>query len=179
MTDDPYLVRANETGITRIFTAKLDPVGVTAFTVANVEKLLGADVTLNPAKVEVFSAEVIGPIGLATYLADGYGIKESDLKDKRAALDALTDLIVIIPSSAFQGTAQTLDPNPALTFIGVFHEPDAVPPFQMARVAATEGRVTLPKAGLDQARLKQQKGSWVIALGALIFAAALVLFAVF
>ena len=179
MTDDPYTVSATEHGSLRIFSTDLDPEGSAAITAANVHKLLGPDVTLNPKKVEVFPAKVIASLGLSKYLADGYGIDPSDLKGKRAALDALTDLIVLIPSSAFGGTAQVLDPNAALRFIGMFSEPARQPPRPMAKSDSAEGQFTPPDVKNDTAKLRQRKGSWIIALGALIIAATLVLFAVF
>ena len=163
----------------RVFAADLEPEGSAAITAHNVQQLLGPDVTIDPRKVEVFPAKVIASLGLATYLADGYGIEESDLKGKRAALDALTDLIVLIPSSAFGGSAQVLDPNPALKFIGIFHEPKAVHPAQMSPSASAEGQFTPPDGRASAQNLNHRQGSWIIALGALIIAAALVLFAVF
>lgn len=177
--DDHYHVSANETGTVRVFMTELDPEGAAAITAGNVHKLLGKGVTLDAAKVEVFPAKVIQSMGLSAYLKDGYGIAEADLKGKRAALDALTGLIVLIPSFAFQSQAQTLDPNPALRFIGTFHETAKAPPKQMAKTDASEGTPKPPVSQIDANELRQKKGSWIIALGALIIAATLVLFAVF
>lgn len=180
MTDpaDPFQVASSETGTVRVFTTELDPEGAAAITAGNVHKLLGSGIDLDPAKVEVFPAKVIQALGLSAYLLEGYGIAEGDLRGKRSALDALTDLIVLIPSSAFKGKAQTLDPNPALRFIGAFSEPAKAPPAPMPRTEAATGTLTSP-APPDTAHLRQRKGSWIIALGALIIAATLVLFAVF
>lgn len=178
-TDDPHTIEATEHGAVRVFAADLEAEGAAAITAHNVQNLLGKDVSLDPRKVEVFPAKVIAPLGLATYLSDGYGVEENDLKGKRAALDALTDLIVLIPSSAFGGTTQRLDPNPALKFIGIFHEPKATHPVQMAQSLSAEGQFTHLDMGEKPADLSQRQGSWVIALGALLIAAALVLFAVF
>jgi cell division septation protein DedD len=177
--DDQYHVSATEIGTVRVFTTELDPEGAAAITASNVHKLLGAGVELDAAKVEAFPAKVIQSMGLSAYLQDGYGIAEADLNGKRAALDALTDLIILIPSSAFQAQAQTLDPNPALRFIGMFHEPAKAPPIQMAKTEAAEGTIAPPVSPANADDLRQKKGSWIIALGALIIAATLVLFAVF
>ena len=176
--DDPHTIPASEHGAVRVFAADLDPEGSAAITAHNVQNLLGPDVSIDPRKVEAFPAKVIASMGLAAYLAEGYGIEESDLKGKRAALDALTDLIVLIPSSAF-GSAQVLDPNPALKFIGIFHEPKAEHPAQMSPSASAEGQFTPPDGRASAHNLNHRQGSWIIALGALIIAAALVLFAVF
>ncbi len=176
---DPYQIEATEHGLVRVFATDLDPEGSSAITAQNVERLLGQDVLLDPSKVEVFPSKIIASMGLAAYLAEGYGIEDSDLKGKRAALDALTDLIVLIPSSAFGGSAQVLDPNPALKFIGVFREPRNQPRAPTPANASAEGQITPSETSANTAHLPQHKGSWFIALGALIIAAALVLFAVF
>ena len=180
MTDraDPFHVLASEQGVVRVFATELEPEGAAAITASNVHKLLGKDINLDPAKVEVFPAKVIQALGLAAYLYEGYGIAEEDLRGKRSALDALTDLIVLVPSSAFMNKAQTLEPNPALRFIGAFREPAKAPPASMARTKGTEGRLTPPSSG-DTMQLRHRRGSWIIALGALIIAVTLVLFAVF
>ncbi len=175
---DPYRILASEVGTVRVFATELDPEGASAITAGNVHKLLGKDVTLDPERIEVFPAKVIQALGLSAYLYEGYGIAEKDLSGKRSALDALTDLIILIPTSAFQGKAQLLDPNPALRFIGAFSEPAKPPPTPMAKPDSAEGRLT-PPSQFDSTQLRQRKGSWIIALGALIIAAALVLFAVF
>ena len=179
MTDDAYQVRASELGVVRVFTTNLDPEGAAAISAGNVHKLLGKDIALDPDKVEVFPAKVIQALGLSAYLAEGYGIAAEDLSGKRSALDALTDLIILIPSSAFLGKTQVLDPNPALRFIGVFSEPARAPPAQMSKPASADGQITPPGGSIDPTARRQGRGSWIIALGALIIAATLVLFAVF
>ena len=178
-TDDPFHVASSELGKVRVFTTELEPEGAAAITAANVQRLLGKDVSLDPAKVEVFPAKVIQAIGLSAYLAEGYGIDEADLTGKRAALDALTDLIVLVPSSAFQGRAQTLEPNAALRFIGVFSEPAKAPPMPMTGNASAEGHLSPPEVPYDLNNMRRRDGSWIVALGALIIAATLVLYAVF
>ena len=178
MTDDVYQVRSSELGVVRVFATELEPEGASAITAGNVHKLLGDDIALDASKVEVFPAKVIQALGLSAYLYEGYGISEDDLSGKRSALDALTDLIILIPSSAFQGKAQVLDPNPALRFIGAFSEPAKAPPTPMASPESAEGQITPPERS-NTTQLRQRNGSWIIALGALIIAATLVLFAVF
>ncbi len=96
--DTAYRIASSELGALRVFTTELDPEGAAAITASNVHKLLGQDIQLDPSKVEVFPAKVIQSMGLTAYLLDGYGISQADLKGKRAALDALTGLIVLIPS---------------------------------------------------------------------------------
>ena len=179
MIDNPYHVPASELGVVRVFTTELDPEGASAITAGNVHKLLGPDIDLDASKVEIFPAKVIQAMGLTAYLYEGYGIAEENLRGKRSALDALVGLIVLVPSSAFKGKVQALDPNPALRFIGAFSEPAKVPPAPMPKSASAQGQLRPVRTNNDAAHLRQRKGSWIIAFGALIIASALVLFAVF
>ena len=176
---DPYIISATETGKVRVFTTELEPEGDAAITAQNVHKILGKDLTIDPAKIEVFPSKVLAGMGLSAYLRDGYGIPDESLAGKAAALDALTGLIVLIPSSAFAGIEQALDPNSAVRFIGVFKDLPSSPPVQMTHSEAAEGRTAPMRDQAIKTGLKQRKGSWIVAFGALIIAATLVLFAVF
>ncbi len=175
MTDDPNHVAATEFGRVRLFSTELDPPDAAAINAQNFHRLLGKEVTLDPAKVEVINSLVLEGLGLRSYLTRGYGVAEADLAGKAAALDALTGLIILIPSSAFMGVEQSLDPNPAIRFIGVFHEERARPPEAMPPTASATG--TLSSAGSKSQMPHPERGrSWIGALGALLIAAALVLF---
>lgn len=176
---DPHHIPAGEHGVVRVFTTDLEPEGDAAITAKNVHKVLGEGITLDAARVEVFPSKVIEGLGLSAYLREGYGVPEADLAGKAAALDAMSGLIILIPSSAFGGREQVLDPNPGLRFIGAFAEPRPAPPVQMAASASATGHISPRGTFVTDAGLRQRKGSWIIALGALIIAAALVLFAVF
>lgn len=176
---DPHHISADERGVVRVFTTDLEPEGDAAITAKNVHKVLGEGITLDASKVEVFPSKVIEGLGLSAYLREGYGIPEADLAGKAAALDALSGLIILVPSFAFGGREQVLDPNPGLRFIGAFSEPRSAPPVQMAPSASADGPLSPKEASAPRAGTGQRKGSWIIALGALIIAAALVLFAVF
>lgn len=176
---DPHQVEASEFGVVRVFTTELEPEGDAAITAQNVQKILGNDVELDASKVEVFPSKVIAGLGLSAYLREGYGIPERDLAGKAAALDALSGLIILVPTSAFGGRAVSLEPNPAVRFIGAFREPRPAPPVQMPDSPSAEGQTTPAAADYTTMVQRRSKGSWIIALGALIIAAALVLFAVF
>ncbi|NNE87944.1 MAG: hypothetical protein HKN27_07695 [Silicimonas sp.] len=178
MPKDPYTIKASERGAVRVFTTELEPEGDAAITPQNVYKLLGDGVTLVSSKVEVFPSKVLAGLGLTNYLAEGYGIPPEDMAGKAAALDALKGLVILVPSSAFGGNEQVLEPSPALRFIGMFHEPKNAPPKQMAESEASKG-LTSPQSRADTRSQNQVRYSWLIAIGALIIAAALVLFAVF
>lgn len=175
MTDfDPNHVAATEFGKVRLFSTELDPEDAANITAHNVQKLLGNGVDLDTSKVEVITSKAIEAIGLRQYLTSGYGIADDDLKGKAAALDALTGLIILIPTSAFKGKEQTLDPNPALRFIGTFTEESAAPPGLMTPHKSAEGDLT---PGRGHARPIPNAGrSWIGAIGALIIAAAIVLY---
>lgn len=178
MPKDPYTIKATERGAVRVFTTELEPEGDAAITPQNVHKLLGDGVTLVSSKVEVFPSKVLAGLGLTQYLEEGYGIPAQDMAGKAAALDALKGLVILIPSSAFAGNDQVLEPSPALRFIGTFHEPESAPIRKMAESEAAKG-LTSPQSRAENRSQSQIRFSWIIALGALIIAAALVLFAVF
>ena len=178
MMPDPHYIPADEYGYVRIFTTELEPEGDAAITASNVHKILGKDVSLNPKKVVVIPSKVLVGMGLTRYLLEGYGIAEQDIAGKSAALNALTGLIILIPSSAFLGREQTLDPNSALRFIGTFREQSAQAPGPMSKPTSAEGSITPPVTSTPRPVPRQRPGSWIIALGALIIAAALVLFIV-
>lgn len=171
---DPTKVLATEYGKVRLFSTELDPEDASKITAQNVHRLLGKDVDLDASKVEVIPSRAIEVIGLCQYLTSGYGIADKDLKGKAAALDALKGLIVLIPSSAFKGKEQTLDVNPALRFIGTFTEEAAAAPAPVTPHRGAEGDLS---PGRGHARPIPNAGrSWIGAIGALIIAAAIVLY---
>jgi len=175
MTADPNHVSATEFGHVRLFATELDPTEAAAINAQNVHRLLGEKIVLDAAKVEVINSLVLEGLGLRNYLIQGYGIAETDLAGKAAALDAMKGLIILIPSSAFMGLEQALDPNPAIRFIGIFREEAARPPEQMPQTASSAGTLVPPKSSA-QLHSSDRGRSWVGALGALLIAAALVLF---
>ena len=175
---DPYTIKTSERGAVRVFTTELEPEGDAAITAQNVHKLLGDNVTLVASKVEVFPSKVLEGMGLTHYLAEGYGIPAEDMVGKAAALDALKGLVILIPSSAFGGIDQVLEPSPALRFLGTFHEPKNALPKKMAETDAAKGLIS-PQSRAEANSQSQVRFSWIIALGALVIAAALVLFVVF
>ncbi|AZQ69314.1 hypothetical protein EF888_20525 [Silicimonas algicola] len=176
MTSDPFTIPTGERGVVRVFTTDLEPEGDAAITPGNLQRLLGPDVTLDAEKVEVFPSSVIEGLGLSSYLQEGYGVPREALSGKAAALDALSGLVILIPSSAFEGRTQVLEPNPGLRFVGSFREPDPEPPQRMAPAEAED--YIEPRETRIDPEPRQRMSSWVIALGALLIAAALVLYVV-
>ena len=173
---DPNLVSETEHGLVRLFTTELDPPEASKITPANVQRLLGDGIQLDPSRVEVVPSKALEGLGLRRYLVDGYGIAEAELAGKAAALDALTGLIVLVPSSAFRKRPQVLDPNPAFRFIGVFREDAAEAPSVMAPRESAEGMLSPPARARRDAPGRRR--SWVGALGALVIALALVIWLV-
>lgn len=176
--NDPLSVSASERGMVRVFTTDLEPEGDAAITPANVQKLLGRNIELDPKKVEVFPARMIETLGLPMYLHEGYGIPNEDMAGKAAVLEALKGLIILIPSSAFRGQDLRLSPNPALRFIAAFREEPMSPPVRMSHHESSEGVVQ--PAGPSRAYREAERHFkwWIVALLALALSGALVLFTV-
>ena len=179
MTSDPHHISENEHGLVRLFTTELEPEADSAITAQNVHKLLGEDIVLDAEKTEVFPSKVLAGLGLSLYLTEGYGVSENELAGKSAALDALNGLIVLIPSSAFTDRPQHLNPNPALRFIGTFHEGKGEGVRPMSKPDAAKGQIKSPEVAGYDPNTRARHYSWTIALGALIIAAALVMYLTF
>lgn len=174
---DPFEVLSTERGVVRVFTTELDAEGNAAITPENVQRLLGDGLELDPSRVEVFPSSRIAPIGLSAYLHEGYGIPTADLGGKSAALDALKGLLILVASGAFKGQALSIEPEPGIRFVGAFSEPAMAPPVQMAESDAAKGQI---EPGGKPTPLDARSGSlWPFVLGALVIAAALVLFLLF
>lgn len=174
---DPFEIKSTESGVVRVFSTDLEPEGNAAITPQNLHKVMGKNIELDPSKVEVFPSQMIEPIGLTTYLSEGYGIPEKDLAGTAAALDALTGLVILIPSSAFRGKAATLEPANGIRFVGAFREPASDAPRPMTETPSAKGSLS-PKGKKPDPFVRHGRG-WMVALAALLVAAALVLFAVF
>lgn len=175
---NPLKVAANEFGTLRLLTTALDPDDASKITPQNVHRLLGENLELVPEKIEVIPTRAIAGLGLTGYLREGYGIPEAELRGRAAQLDAVSGLLVFLPASAFDGKAQTLDPNPSMRFLGLFHEEKAAAPGPMATPDSARGTVAPPRRKSGPAAHPARMRSWVIALGALLIAALLVLAAV-
>ena len=175
---DPLHVDANEFGTLRLLTAALDPDDASKITAHNVHRLLGKGVDLRPEKVEVIPSRAISGLGLTAYLRDGYGIRAEDIQGRAAQLDAVSGLLVFLPASAFGGKDQVLDPHPSMRFLGLFREEKAAAPEPMKTPDSARGTVPPPKPERSRGKAEGRMRSWMIALGALLIAALLVLAAV-
>ena len=169
MTFDPLTVLAGERGVLRVFTGDLLEEG--DVTPETVQGLLGEGVVLNPAKVEVFPPAAIQPVGMAAYLAEGHGIPIEDLDQE--ALETLTGLVIVVPSSAFEGRQVALTLNEGIRLVVAYREPSAAPP----RAMAEPGRVETPLAP-SSASKPILRTRWNI-MAVVLVLLALVLWAVF
>ena len=174
---DPLTVTEHEFGTVRVFTTALDADDASNITAKNVHKLLG-DIDLRPEKVEVVPTRALEGLGLTGYLREGYGVASRDLAGRAAQLDSVAGLVVLIPASAFKGEAQVIDPHPSMRFLGLFHEDKATPPRPMSPSEGAQGTLEQPKEKPVMSTDTGRQRSWLIALGALLIAAALVIFVV-
>lgn len=168
---DPMEVKADEYGLLRVFAMDRDD----RKTPAEIGALIGAEV--DASKIEVADTKSVAGLGLATYLAEGYGIAPADLRDHAEALDAIDGHVALIPTSAFQKQTVRLEPKPPLRFVGIFAEAAGKPATNMARREASEGTLPTPEAPAEPPG-RSPRPTWPLFLIALLIAAALVLFAV-
>lgn len=173
---DPFKILSSERGVVRVFTTDLDSEGNAAITPENVHRLLGDGLDLESSRIEVFPSTVLEAMGLSSYLMEGYGIPEAEMRGQVAALDALKGLVILVASGAFKGQVVELDPKPGIRFVGVFSEPATAPPEKMVSPRTAEGVI----GGAEPVPLETRSGSmWPIAVIVLLFVAALVLLLVF
>ena len=129
-------IPAQEAHVVRVFDvveeagAPLDDLDVMA--------ALGAEGDLQSQEIELFDVADLGEMPLSTYLTEGHGIAEADLRDMLGQLDGLAGRVLILPSRAFKGAAMTLRIGPALRLVGRFEED--VPAAQFATLPAEGAR---------------------------------------
>ncbi|ETX27599.1 aspartate carbamoyltransferase catalytic subunit [Roseivivax isoporae] len=121
-------ISAAEEGVTRVFHLDLPADAVERFTTQAgtgewpLQYALGAE-TLRPAFVEVVRLSDLGDMALSTYLAEAHALSGPDFEAARPQLDALAGHVVVLPSQAFDHTAQVLNVQSPLRWIGTFLEP--------------------------------------------------------
>lgn len=118
-------IKSGEHGVVRLFAVDLPAEEIAAFTRRNgtwpLRDSLGAE-RLDPDKVEVFDVADLSGVGLAGYLEEGMGIAPEQIAPMRAQIDALRGAVLVLPSSAFGGTEQTLAPRAPLRLVARFSE---------------------------------------------------------
>ncbi len=127
---DRMQISATETGLVRVFAIDLPPETIAEFTnpdspdIAAIRDALGAE-ALSPGHVDLVRLADLGELGLDGYLVDGLGVAEDEIATDRTRLRALRGYVLVLPSRAFAGTAQTLTPRAPLRWIGTYAEPRA------------------------------------------------------
>ncbi|RVT82270.1 hypothetical protein DXV76_17495 [Rhodobacteraceae bacterium CCMM004] len=133
MTQNDLTVDADEWGTVRLFSLDADapeaaalaqPAGPDAPTL---KRLLGAD-RIDATPVQAARVEDLEGLGLAGFMTEGLGIAPEAVAANRARIDAVRGVVVVVPAKALSGTAQTLEPQPPLRFVGLYREADAAPP---------------------------------------------------
>lgn len=154
---DRIEIKPTEVGVVRVFDVDLDATAAEAFNRRNgnwpLREALGAEM-LDPDYVNLFQIEDLEGVGLAGYLQDGMGVAEKELADHRAALDRLTDTVLVLGSRAFGGTAQVLNTRAPLHLVATFNE-DKIPvsfdplPYDSARRPADEKKAPPSDAAMS------------------------------
>ncbi|MHA6344707.1 aspartate carbamoyltransferase catalytic subunit [Roseivivax sp. CAU 1761] len=137
-------IRGAERGLVRIFHLDLPAEAVERFTAEAgtgewpLQYALGAD-RLKPALIDIVRIRDLGAMALSSYLAEAHNLSGPEFEQARPQLDALTGHVVILPSAAFDATAQTLQVQAPLRWIGTFSEPAATPTGRIPKPEAARG----------------------------------------
>jgi hypothetical protein len=127
-------IPAREAHVVRVF----DVVETNRLADDDVMVALGAEGDLRTEEIELFDIADLGDMPLSTYLSEGHGIADAELRDMRGQLDALAGRVLILPSRAFGGAAMTLRVGAPLRLVGRFEED--VPPAQFDTLPAEGAR---------------------------------------
>lgn len=181
---DRMQIEAREHGLVRVFTLDIDPGEIDAWMPPEdadatwpLRDALGAQ-RLTPDKVEVFRADTLAGIGLTGYLVDGAGVDPSEIGQDAARLDALRGVLVVIPSSAFGDTAQTLSVTSPLRHVGTYREEAPEVAFHPLPAPGGDGLVTgMPDAAPDPGR--SPRGSLIVLAAIALVALLALVFGVF
>ncbi|MFO7759551.1 MAG: hypothetical protein R6V26_13940 [Roseovarius sp.] len=161
-------IPAQEAHVVRVF----DVVEEVPLADEDVLAALGADGELQTGEVELFDIADLGEMPLSTYLAEGHGIAEDDLRDMRGQLDALSGRVLIVPSRAFGGAAMTLRVGAALRLVGRFGEDVPHAQFQTLPAKGARGSGKAPESRRSQPGMRRAA---LVLVALLIGVAALVL----
>ena len=146
MTDLDTYVTPNETGILRLFSLETDMPEAADLAAALrdqrddagtlLARALGAS-DIDPYWVALIETRDLGSLGLEGYLIEGHDVPPEALAAARPMLDAVRGTVVAVPSRAFGGLAQELDPVPwlvPLTSFDTRRDPVPVAPMAPAEV---------------------------------------------
>ena len=158
-------IPAHEAHVVRVF----DVVETTPLDDKDVMAALGAEADLRTAEIELFDISDLGDMPLSTYLAEGHGIADAELRDLRGQLDALSGRVLILPSRAFGGAAMTLRVGAALRLVARLGEDVPRAQFDTLPAEGARGSGKTP-AGRPQPGMRRA----ALALVALLIAVAAV-----
>lgn len=134
---------------------------------------LGAEGDLRTDEIELFEITDLGDMPLSSYLAEGHGIAEAELRDMRGQLDALAGRVLILPSRAFGGAAMTLRVGAALRLIARLGEDVPRAQFDTLPAEGARGSAKPPDSRPSQPGM----GRAALVLVALLIAVALLVLA--
>jgi len=132
---------------------------------------LGAEA--DAAKVDIFPAVKIAPVGLDTFLVEGHGVDPEAVAAHKAALDAVSGIVVVIPAHAFEGRSARLEVAPPARHVATLREAGASP--AMAPSLASEGAKGTLGGGSAKAPKSDARISGMVALVVLLFLAIFVI----
>lgn len=99
---------------------------------------------LDPKGVELVELRLLEDYGFARYLAEANGMDPARVADDAAVLDGLKGFAVLVFSTAFDGQAAALAPQPPLRHVGTYAERDPAP--DMTPLPARSATGTAAKA---------------------------------
>lgn len=118
-------IPSSERGVVRVFSVDLEAGALHAFADEEdgeaLAAALGAE-RFDRSKAEIFAVSDLSGLGLSSYLEEGQGVAPAELAGLRARLDAITGTVLVVPSSAFEGEAQTLTPRAPLRHVATLNE---------------------------------------------------------
>jgi len=121
-------VKRTERDLIRVFAISRTPAAMTGAIKRSGKAQLATELLGHPIPengFELFPVADLAGIGLTQYLADGYTVAPDQLGQARQKLEALDGYVMLVFSSAFDGQAIALIPDPDLTLIGTFGEAQA------------------------------------------------------
>lgn len=156
-------IKSSERGVIRVFHIDLPREAIERFTTQAgtgewpLQYALGAK-SLRSAFVEVIDLRDLGEMSLSQYLINAHDVSGSDFSAMRPRLDALTGFVLVLPSQAFDQTAQDLTIATPLRWIGTFNEPKASMGAAKIRTKSAKGTVGTKSAPAPSS----SKGLWVV-----------------
>ncbi|WP_270727054.1 hypothetical protein [Shimia sp. Alg240-R146] len=147
-------VSASEHGLVRLFAVDLPSEDIDAFreTVSDADgevidwpllSALGA-YELDEDYIELFNVRDLEGLGLPGYMVQGLGISETDVREDGNRLSTQRGWVLVVLSSAFGRTEQTLSPRRPLRWLGTYKEEGTRARYDPLPSAAAKGAPLTP-----------------------------------